>query len=220
VAYTGARAAWASPYTGNVGQAGAYSGVNTVTGARINGRGFTNTNVYTGTTVSGIGGTAYNPNTGRMAAGQAGAITNPYTGNSVAAARGVSYNPQTGVISAGAGAVGYNASTGQTSTVGRGFTYNTKTDTGVAVGKNNVYAGKDGNVYRYNKSDGLQQHTSGGWSSVNRPADSRAVQNQQSARATGQQRWDNFRNGGVVGGSGSRPFGNGGFRNSGGPRRR
>jgi len=220
VAYTGSRAAWANPYTGNVGRAGAYSGVNTVTGTRVNGRGFTNTNVYTGTTVSGIGGTAYNPNTGRMAAGQAGAITNPYTGNSVAAGRGVSYNPQTGVISGGAGAVGYNASTGQTNAVGRGFTYNTKTDTGVAVGKNNVYAGKDGNVYRYNKSDGLQQHTNSGWSSVDRPAESRAFQNQQTARATGQQRWDNFRNSGVVGGSGSRPSGNGGFRGHGGPRRR
>lgn len=222
VAYSGTRAAWANPYTGNVGQAGIYSGVNAATGTRYNGRGFTNTNVYTGTTVSGIGGTAYNPYTGRASAGQAGAVSNAYTGNAAAGARGINYNPQTGVVSGGAAGATYNAATGQTTAAGRGFAYNTKTDTGVAVGHNNVYAGKDGAVYRYNKSDGLQQHTSSGWSSVDRPAEARNIQNQQAARAAGQQRWDTFRsaggsaaNSGVVGprfGSG-----NGGLR-GGGPR--
>ena len=220
VAYAGTRAAWANPYTGNVGYGGVYSGVNTATGTRYNGRGFTNTNVYTGTTVSGIGGVAYNPNTGRVAAGQAGAVSNAYTGNAAAGARGVHYNPQTGVISGGAVGATYNADTGKVTAGGRGFAYNTKTDTGVAVGKNNVYAGKDGEVYRYNKSSGLEQHTSDGWSSVSRPADTQHFQNQQSARATGQQRWDNFRSaGGPSAGSGNRSFGGGGFRGSGsGPR--
>jgi hypothetical protein len=216
VAYSGTRAAWANPYTGNVGYGGVYSGVNTATGTRYNGRGFTNTNVYTGTTVSGVGGTAYNPNTGRAAAGQAGAVSNAYTGNAAAGARGVNYNPQTGVISGGAAGATYNAATGQVTAGGRGFAYNTKTDTGVAVGKNNVYAGKDGEVYRYNKSDGLQQHTSSGWSSVSRTADTQQFQNQQAARATGQQRWDNFRSAGSPGvGSGSRGVGNGGFTGGG-----
>jgi hypothetical protein len=214
VAYAGTRAAWANPYTGNVGQAGAYSGVNAATGARYNGRGFTNTNVYTGTTGSGAGGVAYNPNTGRAAAGQAGAVSNAYTGNSAAGARGASYNPNTGVISGGAAGATYNASTGQITAGGRGFAYNTKTDTGVAVGKNNVYAGKDGNVYRYNKSDGLQQHTSSGWSSVSRP-DNQQFHNQQSARAVGQQRWDNFRSASPNAGSAGRSVGNGGFTGGG-----
>jgi hypothetical protein len=222
VAYSGTRAAWANPYTGNVGQGGVYSGVNTATGTRYNGRAFTNTNVYTGTTVSGAGGTAYNPNTGRAAAGQAGAVSNAYTGNAAAGTRGVSYNPQTGVISGGAAGATYNAATGQVNAGGRGFAYNTKTDTGVAVGKNNVYAGKDGEVYRYNKSDGLQQHTSDGWSSVSRQADAQHIQNQQSARATGQQRWDNFRSAGSPNvGSGSRASGGftgGGLRGGSGPR--
>jgi hypothetical protein len=223
VAYAGTRAAWANPYTGNVGQGGVYSGVNTVTGTRYNGRGFTNTNVYTGTTASGFGGTAYNPNTGRAAAGQAGAVSNAYTGNAAAGARGVNYNPQTGVVSGGAAGATYNAATGQTTAAGRGFSYNTKTDTGVAAGKNNIYAGHDGEVYRYNKSDGLQQHTGSGWSSVSRPTDVQSIQNQQAARATGQQRWDSFRssggfnaNSGVTGSRiGSGGAGGGGFRGGG-----
>jgi hypothetical protein len=203
VAYSGTRAAWANSYTGNVGQGGVYSGVNAVTGTRYNGRGFTNTNVYTGTTVSGAGGTAYNPHTGRGAAGQAGVATNAYTGNAAAGARGASYSPQTGVVRGGAAGATYDASTGQITAAGRGFAYNTRTDTGVAVGNNNVYAGKNGEVYRYNKSDGLQQHTEGGWQAVNRPTEIQNIQNQQGARAAGQQRWESFRSsGGPNGNSG------------------
>lgn len=216
VAYAGTKAAWANPYTGNYGHGGVYSGVNTATDTRYYGRGGTNTNVYTGTTVTGGGGVAYNPNTGRIGAGQAGVASNAYTGNAAAGARGINYNPQTGVISGGAAGATYNASTGQVTAGGRGFAYNTKTDTGVAVGKNNVYAGKDGEIYRYNKSGGFEQHTSDGWSSVSRPADARQVRNQQAARANGQQRWDNFRsNGGFGAGSSGRVFGNGGFTGGG-----
>ncbi len=206
VAYAGTRAAWANPYTGNYGRGGVYSGVNTATGTRYYGRGGTNTNIYTGTTVTGGGGGAYNPITGRGGAGQAVSASNAYTGNAAVGARGAGYNPRTGVISGGAAGATYNASTGEVTAAGRGFAYNTRTDTGVAVGGNNVYAGRDGNVYRYNKSDGLQQHTSSGWSSVSRSADTRHFQDQQAARAAGQQRWDNFRSagGGFRGGSGPR----------------
>src|SRR6185295_18300995 len=143
-----------------------------------------------------------------------GAAGNAYTGNSATGARGASYNPQTGVISAGAAGATYNAATGQITAAGRGFAYNIKTDTGIAVGKNNVYAGKDGNVYRYNKADGLQQHTSSGWSSVSRP-DNQQFHNQQSARAVGQQRWDNFRSASPNAGSAGRSVGNGGFTGGG-----
>ncbi|HEV3469665.1 MAG TPA: hypothetical protein VG148_10115 [Pyrinomonadaceae bacterium] len=222
VAYAGTLAAWANPHTGNYGRGGAVSGVNTATGTRFNGRAGINTNVYTGTTVARAGGVAYNPNTGRVAAGQAGAVTNAYTGNGAAGARGVSYNPQTGVIHGGAAGAVRNGATGQTAAGAGGFAYNTRTGTGVAVGNNNVYAGRDGNVYRYNQSGGLQQHTSGGWQSVNRPADARSFQNLQSARGTGQMRWDNFRASGgggrFAGGGGRRFAGGGGFR--GGGRRR
>jgi len=211
VAYSGTRAAWANPYTGNVGYGGAFTGVNTVTGTRYAARGGTNTNVYTGTTVTGGAAAAYNPNTGRISAGQAGTASNVYTGNSAAGARGASYNPQTGVISGGAVGGVRNGSTGQVTAGGGGFAYNTRTDAGVAVGNNNVYASKDGNVYRYNQSTGVQQKTSSGWESVQRSADRSWVQNQQQARGLGEMRRRDF----------SSARGNfGGLRNGGGGLRR
>lgn len=192
VAYSGTKAAWANPYTGNIGRGGVYTGTNTVTGTRYAARGGTNTNVYTGTTVTGGAAAAYNPNTGRMSAGQAGVATNAYTGNSAAGARGATYNPQTGVISGGAVGGVRNASTGQVTAGGNAFAYNTKTNTGVAVGNNNVYATRDGNIYRYNQSTGVQQRADGGWQTVQRPQENSWVKNQQAARNLGQQRTQNF----------------------------
>ena len=196
VAYAGTRAAWANSYTGNVGYGGAYAGYNSVTGARYAARGGANTNVYTGTTVTGGAAAAYNPNTGRISAGQAGTASNVYTGNSAAGARGVNYNPNTGVISGGAVGGVRDGSTGQITAGGRGFAYNTRTDTGVAVGNNNVYASRDGNVYRYNQASGVQQRTSSGWETVQRSADRSWVQNQQRARSMGEMRTRDFRSGG------------------------
>ncbi|HYV10572.1 MAG TPA: hypothetical protein VE980_06755 [Pyrinomonadaceae bacterium] len=167
-------------------------GYNTVTGARYAARGGTYTNLYTGTTVTRGAAVAYNPNTGRISAGQAGAASNVYTGNSAAGARGASYNPNTGVISGGAAGGVRNGSTGQVTAGGRGFAYNTRTDTGVAVGNNNVYASKDGNVFRYNQSTGVQQKTSSGWETVQRSADRSWVQNQQHARSVGEMRTRDF----------------------------
>jgi hypothetical protein len=213
VAYSGTRAAWANPYTGNVGRGGVYTGTNTVTGIRYAARGGTNTNVYTGTTVTGGGAVAYNPNTGRISAGQAGTASNVYTGNSAAGARGASYNPQTGVISGGSVGGVKSGSTGQVTAGGSGFAYNTKTNTGVAVGNNNVYATKNGDIYRYNPSSGVQQRTDGAWQSVQRPQDRSWVQNQQQVRSLGQQRTQNFNSArGNLGGSGSGPRGFGGGR--------
>lgn len=209
VAYAGTRATWANPYTGNVGYGGAYAGVNTVTGTRYAARGGTNTNVYTGTTVTGGVAAAYNPNTGRIAAGQAGTASNVYTGNSAAGARGATYNPQTGVISGGAAGGVRNGSTGQVTAGAGGFAYNTRTDTGVAVGNNNVYASRDGNVYRYNQSSGVQQKTSSGWETVQRSADRSWVQNQQRARGVGEMRTRDFSS---TRGNGGGLRGGGGFR--------
>jgi hypothetical protein len=192
VAYSGTRAAWANAYTGNVGYGGTYRGVNTATGTRYAARGGTNTNVYTGTTVTGGAAAAYNPNTGRISAGQAGTAYNAYTGNSAAGARGATYNPQTGVISGVAAGGVRNGSTGQVTAGAGGFAYNTRTDTGVAVGNNNVYASRDGNIYRYNQSTGVQQRTSSGWETVQRSADRTWVQNQQQARGLGEMRTRDF----------------------------
>ncbi len=189
--YSAAGLAWANPYTGNVGYGRAYTGT-TANGTRYAARGGTNTNVYTGTTITGGGGVTYNPNTGRINAGQAGIVTNPYTGNSAAGARGVTYNPQTGVISGGAVGGVRNGSTGEVTAGRSAFAYNQKTDTGVAVVNNNVYADRNGNIYRYNQSTGVQQRTESGWQSVQRTQDRSWVQNQHQARSLGQQRIQNF----------------------------
>jgi hypothetical protein len=209
VAYSGTKAAWANPYTGNVGRGGVYTGTNTVTGTRYAARGGTNTNIYTGTTVTGGGAVAYNPNTGRISAGQAGVASNPYTGNAVAGTRGASYNPQTGVVTGGSAGATRNGSTGQVTAGGSGFAYNTKTNSGVAVANNNVYASKDGNVYRYNPSTGAQQRTDSGWQNVQRSQDRTWVQNQNQARSLGQQRTQNFSSmrGNLGGGGSFRGFG-------------
>jgi hypothetical protein len=209
VAYSGTRAAWANPYTGNVGRGGVYTGTNTVTGTRYAARGGTNTNVYTGTTVTGGGAVAYNPNTGRITAGQAGTVSNPYTGNSAAGVRGASYNPQTGVITGGSVGGVKSGSTGQVTAGGRAFAYNPKTNSGVAVANNNVYASKNGDIYRYNPTSGVQQRTDGAWQSVQRSQDRSWVQNQQRARNLGQQRTQNFSSmrGNLGSGGGLRGFG-------------
>jgi len=119
-------------------------------------------------------------------------VTNVYTGNSAAGAAGAAYNPNTGVIRGGAAGGVRNGSTGQVTAGAGGFAYNTRTDTGVAVGNNNVYASRDGNVYRYNQSTGVQQRTNGGWETVQRPADRSWVQNQQRARGLGELRTRDF----------------------------
>ena len=209
--YAAAGAAWANPYTGNVGYARAYAGT-TANGTRYAVRGGTNTNVYTGTTVTGGGGVAYNPNTGRISAGQAGTAYNPYTGNSAAGARGVTYNPQTGVIRGGAAGGVSNGSTGEVTAGRSAFAYNPNTNNGVAVYNNNVYADRNGNIYRYNQSTGVQQHTSNGWETVQRSQDRSWVQNQHDARNLGQQRTQNFgaNRPSTGSGSGRRSFGGGG----------
>lgn len=163
-------------------------------------------NPYTGNVGRGVGGVAYNPTTGRVSAGQAGTVSNAYTGNSAAGARGANYNPQTGVISGGAVGGVRSGSTGQVTAGGSGFAYNTRTDTGVAVGNNNVYASKDGSVYRYNQSTGVQQKTSSGWEPVQRSADRSWVQNQQQARGVGEMRTRDFSSmrGSLRGGGGRR----------------
>jgi hypothetical protein len=210
--YSTAGAAWANLYTGNVGYSRAYAGT-TANGTRYAARGGTNTNVYTGTTVTGGGGVAYNPNTGRISAGQAGSATNAYTGNGAAGARAVTYNPQTGVISGGAVGGVRNGATGEVTAGGSAFAYNPKTNTGVAVTNNNVYADRNGNIYRYNQSTGVQQRTENGWQSVQRLQDRSWVQHQHQARSLGQQRTQNFGANRPAGGSLRGNFaGGGGFR--------
>ena len=131
-------------------------------------------------------------NTQRGTVGVAGRgyNTNVYTGNQFAWGGGLAYDPKTGIVAGGGAAYAGNFLTGQSGVGGGGFAYNTNTNAGVAVGKNNVYAGKDGTVYRYNRQDGSWAQNSGnGWQFTNK---SEILNQQQGARALGQQRAQNF----------------------------
>ena len=69
--------------------------------------------------------------------------------------------------------------------------YNTNTNAGIAAGKNNVYAGKDGTVYRYNKNSGNWSSNDGsGWKPANQV--NPTLQRQQEMRTQGAQRTQNF----------------------------
>src|SRR4029077_5461108 len=117
--------------------------------------------------------------------------TNIYTGNTAGGRGAVAYDPKTGVV-AGAGAGNAGKIYSGSGTAGRGgFAYNTNTGGGVAAGANNVYAGKDGTVYRYDRQNGNWSQNSGsGWESANRPQPN--LEQQQRARSSGQTRTQNY----------------------------
>ncbi len=163
-------------------------------------------NPYTGN-YGGASRTAFqNTQRGTMGVAGRGANTNIYTGNTVAGRGAVGYNPQTGIVAGGGAGYAGNMYTGQGAAGRGGFAYNTNTGAGVAAGSNNIYAGKNGDVYRYNRQSGNWSENSGnGWNSTSKPQPS--MQQQQQARATGQQRSQNFRSstgGGMRSGGGRR----------------
>ena len=133
-------------------------------------------------------------NTQRGTVGVAGrgANTNIYNGNTYAGRGTMGYDPTTGIVAGGGSRYAGNIYSGQ-GTAGRAaFAYNTNTGAGIAAGPNNIYAGKDGDVYRYNPQTGNWSQNSGnGWKSTSRS--SANLQQQQQARAVGQQRTQNFR---------------------------
>jgi hypothetical protein len=163
-------------------------------------------NPYTGN-YGGARRTAFqNAQRGTVGVAGRGANANIYTGNAVAGRGAVGYNPNTGIVAgAGAGYAG-NMYTGQGVAGRGGFAYNSNTGAGIAAGSNNIYAGKDGNVYRYDRQNGNWSQNSGnGWKSTSKPQAN--LQQQQQARAAGQQRSQNFSrsmSGGMRGGGGRR----------------
>ena len=95
-AYAGTRAAWANPYTGNIGAGSRGEFHNAVTGTTgVAGRG-ANFNAYTGNYEAGRRGAAYNPSTGVVAGGAHGVYGNAYTGQAGDVNRGFAYRPSTG----------------------------------------------------------------------------------------------------------------------------
>ena len=171
-------------------------------------------NPYTGNYGAASRGAYYNTQTGRTTVAGRGTNTNIYTGNTAGFRGGATYNPNTGIVAGGgAGYVG-NFYTGQGSANRGGFIYNTNTNAGIAGGKNNIYAGKDGTVYRYNRDTGNWSSNSGsGWQPVNKPQPT--LQNQQQMRNQGAQRTQNFNSMRNYGGART----GGGMRMGGGRRR-
>jgi len=148
-------------------------------------------NPYTGNYGAASRTSFQNSQRGTVGVAGRGTNTNIYTGNTVAGRGAVGYDPRTGIVAgAGAGYAG-NIYSGAAAAGRGGFAYNTNTGSGVAVGGNNVYAGNDGNVYRYNAQSGnWSKNTGNGWESTNRPqAD---LKQQQQARSSGQMRTQNF----------------------------
>jgi hypothetical protein len=162
-------------------------------------------NPYTGN-YGGASRTAFqNTQRGTVGVAGRGANSNVYTGNTAAGRGAVAYDPKTGIVAGGAGYAG-NMYSGQGAAGRGGFAYNTNTGAGIAAGSNNIYAGKDGNVYRYDRQNGVWSQNSGnGWKSTSKPQAN--LPQQQQARATGQQRMQNFggsMSGGMRGGGGRR----------------
>jgi hypothetical protein len=163
-------------------------------------------NPYTGN-YGGANRTSFqNTQRGTVGVAGRGANTNIYTGNTYGGRGAAGYNPTTGVVAGGGSRYAGNIYSGQ-GTASRGaFAYNTNTGAGIAAGPNNIYAGKDGDVYRYNPQTGnWSQNGGNGWKSTSKS--SASLQQQQQARAVGQQRTQNFRGsmgGGMHAGGGRR----------------
>jgi len=159
-------------------------------------------NAWTGNAWAGKAGASYNSRTGIASAGQRGAVGNVYSGAYAGGSRGVAGGDNYGVAGA-RGTVG-NAYTGESVSGSRGVIYNKETGevtrfggvTGSDGGRvghigDDVYAGKDGNVYR-NTGDGWQKHQEGGgWSDV--PSVSPHLDAERSARQAGNERASQMR---------------------------
>ncbi len=148
-------------------------------------------NPYTGNYGAASRTAFQNTQRGTVGVAGRGANTNIYTGNTAGGRGAAVYDPKSGIVAGGgAGYVG-NIYSGQGAAGRSGFAYNTNTSAGVAVGGNNVYAGKDGTVYRYDRQNGNWSQNSGsGWQTANKPQPK--LQQQQSARSYGQMRTQNF----------------------------
>ncbi|GAB7128073.1 hypothetical protein JCM19000A_25800 [Silvimonas sp. JCM 19000] len=194
----GTRAVWSNPWTGNYGSGVRGSFYNQATGGHGVGYAGYNTNAYTGTTTARAGGARYNPETGRIVAGQGGAAGNPWTGNAGAAVSKTTINTNTGRVTQSGGvttrtnqgataAGGFNTRGAGGDANGRGYVHydastGDVTHGGVVNANGNVYAGKDGNVYRYDKGDGWQKvQPDGSFQRTTPPADSN-VDNDRLAR--------------------------------------
>lgn len=200
----GTRVAWSDSWTGNYGTHVQGSFYNQATGTHGIGYAGKNINDYSGITTGAAGGVRYNPETGRAVAQRGGAEVNRENGNAIAGDHKTTLNTQTGRVTNSAGVA---SRTDQGATVARAFNskgaggdahgsgyvhYDASTGKithgGVVNTDGGVYAGKDGNVYRYDKDQGWQQaQTNGQFKSVKPSADS-GVSSDHQARERANQR--------------------------------
>ena len=146
---------------------------------------------------------------------------NVYSGNYAYGGRGSVTNPENGRTVSGGRITAGNVGTGNQGSAGyiRG-----ENGGAVRVG-DDVYAGKDGNVYKRTDGGWDQRQGDGSWSGVQDPARTRDLNDQNRARSDGQSRVDGYDrsrasgygNGYRSGGGGTR--GGGGMRGGGGRRR-
>jgi len=191
-------------------------------------------NAWTGNAWRNAAGASYNSRTGTLSAGQRSAVGNVYTGNYAYGGRGGATNTRGGGSVSGGRVTAGNVYTGNQVTAGRisGETGGGQTgsagwvrgeDGGVARVGDDVYAGKDGNVYKRNDQGGWdQQERDGNWSGVQDRERTGTLDQQQRARQDGAQRtggYDSSRAGGYGqgyrsggGGMSAMPRGGGGGR--------
>ena len=194
-------------------------------------------NAWTGDAWRSSAGMSYNSRTGNLSAGQRSAVGNVYSGNYAYGGRGGSVNTGSGGSVSGGRVTAGNVYTGNQVTAGRisGTTGSGESGSaawargeqgGVARVGDDVYAGKDGNVYKRGEGGGWEQQQpgSGGWQGVDDGARTGSLDAQQRARSDGAQRsggYDRARTSGY--GQGYRSTGGGGYgggtRGGGGRRR-
>jgi hypothetical protein len=192
-------------------------------------------NAWTGNAWRNSAGMSYNSRTGTLSAGQRSAVGNVYSGNYAYGGRGSSVNTGTGGSVSGGRVTAGNVYTGNQVTAGRisGTTGDGQSGSagwvrgeqgGVARVGDDIYAGKDGNVYKRNPDGGWQQQQPGGsWDRVQDRDRTSSLDAQQQARSNGDirtQGYNTARSSGYGQGYRSAGGGWGGARMGGGGRRR
>jgi hypothetical protein len=179
-------------------------------------------NAWTGNAWRNAAGSSYNSRTGSLSAGQRSAVGNVYTGSYAYGGRGGAVDTRGGGSVSGGRVTAGNVRTGNEVTAGRisGTTGAGESGSaawargeqgGVARAGDDIYAGKDGNVYKRNDQGGWdQQQRDGNWGGVQDRERSGTLDRQQQARQDGAQRtggYDRSRAGGY--GQGYRQGGGG-----------
>jgi len=192
-------------------------------------------NAWTGDAWRNSAGMSYNSRTGNISAGQRSAVGNVYSGNYAYGGRGSSVNTRGGGSVSGGRVTAGNVYTGNQATAGRisGTTGSGESGSaawargeqgGVARVGDDVYAGKDGNVYKRNGDGSWDQHQPGGsWDRVQDRGQAGTLEGQYGARSSGATRtqgYDHARTSGYGQGYRSGGGGMGGGMRGGGGRRR